>query len=92
MSLEHSPAREGDGPNRHTTPDIKAAPDDADRLMTPTETAEMIGVTVRCIENWRGRGGGPEYVRISVRCVRYRRGTVLDFLAERTRAPTRATW
>jgi hypothetical protein len=42
-------------------------------LIKPEVAAGGIDVTPRALEAWRSRGGGPEFVRISSRCVRYRR-------------------
>ena len=57
--------------------------DEGDRLFTAAETARFLNVSERCLENWRVRGGGPKYLRLSRRCVRYRRRAMWDFLDER---------
>ena len=44
-----------------------------DRLITEQEAAAFLGLSVRFMQNRRVRGGGPPYVRISGRCIRYRR-------------------
>ncbi len=36
------------------------------------DAAELLGVSVRVLEKWRREGGGPPFLRISRRCVRYR--------------------
>ena len=56
-----------------------------DPLLTPSDAARVLGVGQRCIENWRHRGGGPRYVRISARCIRYREADLLAWIAERVR-------
>ena len=38
-----------------------------------TEAAEFLGHSVRALQNWRSRGGGPEFIRVSARSIRYRR-------------------
>jgi predicted DNA-binding transcriptional regulator AlpA len=48
-------------------------PDYADRLINEQEAANFLGYSVRALQNWRLRGGGPQYVRVSRRSVRYRR-------------------
>ena len=83
MSLEHSLQRQAGSA-------AKAGHDDRERLMKPDETAALLGLSVRGLENLRHRGGGPAFVRISSRCVRYRRGTLIDYAAERTFATTAA--
>ncbi len=50
-------------------------------LIAEAEAANFLGFTVRCLQNWRYRGGGPKYVRINKRN-RYRRIDLREF-AER---------
>ena len=95
MSIEHSPAREDGsaakaGGTAKTGTAASAGPYDFDpeTLLTPRQAAALLGISVRCLENWRHRGGGPQFVRISSRCTRYRRGTIRDFIAARTFAST----
>lgn len=33
-------------------------------LMTPEELATMLGVNVEALETWRGKGTGPDYVKL----------------------------
>jgi predicted DNA-binding transcriptional regulator AlpA len=42
-------------------------------LLTPSEAAAYLGVTTKALENWRGTGTGPSFIRLSARCVRYAR-------------------
>ncbi|MBL9096234.1 MAG: hypothetical protein JNK07_04850 [Alphaproteobacteria bacterium] len=42
----------------------------------------MLNVSPRVLEAWRCRGGGPTFVKISARCVRYRRDDVERFIAD----------
>lgn len=58
-----------------------------ERMVSQTEVAELLGVTERCVEGWRVRGGGPRYVRVG-RLVRYRVSDVSSWLDARTRAST----
>lgn len=44
-----------------------------DTLLTETQAAELLGYSIRALQNWRVRGGGPVYVKVSSRSVRYRR-------------------
>ena len=44
-----------------------------DSLLNEREAAKFLGYSTRALQNWRTRGGGPSYVKISVRSVRYRR-------------------
>jgi predicted DNA-binding transcriptional regulator AlpA len=44
-----------------------------DRLIDEFEAADFLGYSVRALRNWRVRGGGPRYVKVSARSIRYRR-------------------
>jgi hypothetical protein len=46
---------------------------DPDTLLSEQLAAALLGVTLRALQAWRQRGGGPAFVRISARCIRYRR-------------------
>lgn len=48
------------------------APDLSNRLVNEKEAAQFLGYTVRALQNWRVRGGGPKFVKVSARSVRYR--------------------
>ncbi len=62
--------------------------DDPDQLMRQEQAALILGVTPRCLENWRWRGGGPRWIRISARCIRYRRSDLIRFIEERVKTNT----
>jgi len=51
----------------------RAMNDIEDRLLTESEAAHLLNVSRRCLQGWRSRGGGPPFVRISARCIRYSR-------------------
>ena len=59
-----------------------------DQLLNEGEVAQMIGFTIRALQNWRVRGGGPQFVKISRRSVRYRRQDVLEWIRTHLRANT----
>lgn len=63
-----SPLRPNQGPTRPTEP-VVVAPD---VLINETRAAELLSVNPRTMQQWRLRGVGPPFVRISSRCVRYR--------------------
>jgi excisionase family DNA binding protein len=58
-----------------------------DRLLTPAQVAERLGIAVRTLETWRYRGRSPRYIRVG-KHVRYRPADVDAFLAEHERAGT----
>jgi len=56
-------------------------------LSTP-ELAELLGVSTRTLEDYRLRGCGPPFVRLSGRAVRYRPRAVARWVREREVAST----
>jgi excisionase family DNA binding protein len=59
--------------------------------LTTAEAAEILGVSTRTLEKWRMEGGGPKYVRLSPRCIRYRLRELDEFLKTRLRENTYMT-
>ena len=53
-----------------------------DTLLSQKLVARILSVSPRALEAWRMRGGGPPFIRISKRCVRYRRCDVEAWLAD----------
>ncbi|MCB9973320.1 MAG: DNA-binding protein [Rhodospirillales bacterium] len=51
----------------------KTDPDYLDRLIDEKQAARFLGYTIRALQNWRFRGGGPQFIRVSQRSIRYRR-------------------
>ncbi len=56
---------------------------DPDALLRPEEAAAFLGFTRRALEDWRRRGVGPQFVRVSSRAVRYRRRDLLEWAEAR---------
>lgn len=54
-----------------------------DRLVSPAELGDYLGVPVQTIYQWRHRGGGPPGYRVG-RHVRYRWSDVQGWLADQT--------
>jgi hypothetical protein len=63
-----------------TSPDLDAA-------LNENQAADFLGVSVRTLQAWRVRGGGPQYVKFG-RAVRYQRRHLLEFQKTHTRAST----
>lgn len=59
-----------------------------DQLVNEHEAAQALGFTIRALQNWRVRGGGPKFVKISRRSVRYRRRDLLAWIEAHIRANT----
>ncbi len=57
-------------------------------LITEGEAAGFFGLTRRTMQGFRFKGGGPRFVRISARCIRYRRIDLKRWADERLRSST----
>ena len=84
MSLEHSPARIG----HNGGPSLEDDPEFWHSLIDERAAADFLGLEPRTLQNWRQSGIGPEYIRISSRCVRYTRGRCKVFADDRARRST----
>ncbi|MBF0168091.1 MAG: helix-turn-helix domain-containing protein [Alphaproteobacteria bacterium] len=63
-------------------------PDHLDSLINEQVAAAFLGYTVRALQNWRVRGGGPHFIKVSSRSIRYRRRDLLAWTEERRFANT----
>jgi hypothetical protein len=59
-----------------------------DCLIDEQIAAEFLGYTPRALQNWRVRGGGPRYVSVSRRSIRYRRRDLIQWTEARLRSNT----
>lgn len=66
--------------DRHTT--------DPDALLRDDAAAELLGFTTRALADWRRRGCGPRYVRVSARAIRYRRRDLTEWAEALLRTST----
>ena len=57
---------------------------DADEAIDTSEFARMIGQSPITVAQSRARGEGPPFFRVGRRTVRYRLGTVREWIADRT--------
>ncbi len=62
--------------------------DDPDRLIDEREAAGFLCYSVRALQNWRVRGGGPRFVKVSARSIRYRRRDLIEWIEDRLRNNT----
>ncbi len=69
--------------------DPVAAPS-AKMVCTPRDVADMLGVSVKTLSDWRAKGFGPDVMRLSIRTLRYHIADVEAFIAGR-RADNEAT-
>lgn len=56
---------------------LRRDPHFLERFIGEREAADFLGHSVRCLQNWRLRGGGPPYIKISGRSIRYRRQDIV---------------
>lgn len=68
---------------QETNNGLRDDPDHLERLINESETAKFLGYSVRALQNWRVRGGGPRFVKVSGRSIRYRRRDLIDWAEAR---------
>lgn len=64
-------------------PDIRVKRSDPTQLLRPRQVAAALSVTVATLADWRHRGVGPPFVRLSPRSVRYSRDGLDRWLDDR---------
>lgn len=57
-------------------------------IMTEKQAANFLSLTPRTLQAWRYRGDGPQFIRISRRCIRYRRCDLDQWLEQRLTGST----
>lgn len=74
----------------HVTPtsSVQHAQLDPDALVDESKAAALLDVSLRALQAWRQHGGGPLFVRISSRCIRYRRCDLFAWAEARLRHST----
>ncbi len=65
--------------------------DVGDFWLPPKRAAEYLGISVRCLEQWRERGSGPAFSKPTRRLILYRRSDLDGFLAGSRREPKQET-
>lgn len=63
-------------------------PDYLDRLIGEKDAADYLCYSVRALQNWRVRGGGPLFIKVSGRSVRYTRRDLQKWIAGKRVANT----
>jgi len=64
---------------QHITQNLSNDPDYLDRMFDEHKAADFLGYTIRALQNWRLRGGGPKFVKVSGRSIRYRRRDLIEW-------------
>lgn len=57
-------------------------------LLNETAAADVLGVSPRTLANWRSRGGGPHFVRLNGKAIRYRASDLDEFVEDNVRSHT----
>ncbi len=73
---------------QHLSQNLARDPDYLDRLINETEAAGFIGYTIRALQGWRVKGGGPKFIKVSARSIRYRRRELIEWAEARLRSHT----
>lgn len=73
---------------QHLTENLSRDPDYLDRMIDEHEAGRFTGYTIRALQNWRLRGGGPKFIKVSGRSVRYRRRDLIEWAESRLVAST----
>ena len=68
---------------QHLSQNLARDPDYLDRLINETEAAGFIGYTIRALQGWRVKGGGPKFIKVSARSIRYRRRDLIAWAEAR---------
>ena len=66
-----------------TQVDRSPRPAEPARLLKPENVAELTGLSVETLAQWRSQKRGIPYVKISRNCVRYRQSDLDGWLSER---------
>ena len=85
------PAQGDPAPAAPAPQDPSEAPDYWFSLINENPAAEFVNLKVRTLQGYRYRGGGPNFVRLSARCVKYRRIDLLRWAEAHLRTSTSDT-
>ena len=72
----------------HLSQNLARDPDYLDRLINENEAAGFVGYTIRALQGWRVKGGGPKFIKVSARSIRYRRRDLIEWAESHLRSNT----
>jgi len=52
------------------------------QAVNEVEAAKILSLSVQTLRNWRGKKIGPQYIKLSNRCIRYRVVDIQDFVQQ----------
>lgn len=73
---------------QHLSNNLARDPDYLDRLIDENEAASFLSYSVRALQGWRVKGGGPQFIKVSARSIRYRRRDLITWAEEKLCANT----
>lgn len=62
-----------------------ASPPPTPDLLTPSETAKLLGVGLNTLQKWRTLSKGLPYIKLSNKCIRYRRVDIEEYVRTNTK-------
>jgi hypothetical protein len=74
--------------DKHSSSIARISIADPDALFMEEPAAAFPDVATRTLQSWRQRGGGPQFVKISSRAVRYRKRDLIAWAEARLRTST----
>lgn len=73
---------------QHISENLARDPDYLDRLMNENEAAIFVGYSVRALQGWRVKGGGPKFIKVSSRSIRYCRRDLIEWAEAHRKSST----
>lgn len=73
---------------QHLSENLSRDPDYLDRLIGEKEAAHFVCHAVGTLQGWRVKGGGPKFIKISAKSIRYRRRDLIEWAESRLCAHT----
>ena len=64
---------------------------ESESLLTEVQAARLLNFSVKALQAWRCRGGGPVFIKLSARAVRYRRSDLAAWVESHLRRSTTET-
>jgi hypothetical protein len=61
---------------------------DLHALLAEDDAAKFLGYSQKSLQRWRIQGGGPKFVKVSQRSIRYRKLDLITWSEERVRTST----
>tara|TARA_B100000427_G_scaffold195974_1_gene162881 strand:- start:37 stop:291 length:255 start_codon:yes stop_codon:yes gene_type:complete len=68
---------------QHLSENLARDADYLDRLIGENEAAAFLCYSVRALQGWRVKGGGPQFIKVSARSIRYRRRDLIAWAEEK---------